>query len=66
MSDWCFYVQMSYIGTFEENMKYVIVFVFFCSFQGEKLFPKTCGVSLEVKMVVKAIVCGIINLLRLF
>lgn len=25
-------------------MKYVIVFVFFCSFQGEKLFPNTHGV----------------------
>ena len=47
-------------------MKYMIAFALLCSFQGEKLFPKTCGVSLEVKMVVKAIVWGIINLLRLF
>jgi len=54
------------IGTFEDVVKYMIAFALLCSFQGEKLFPKTCGVSLEVKMVVKAIVWGIINLLRLF
>lgn len=48
LSDWCFYVQVSHIGTFEENMKYVIVFVFFCSFQGEKLFPKAHGVAIKI------------------
>lgn len=31
-------------------MKYVIGFVFFCSFQGEKLFPKTDGGSYKNRM----------------
>ena len=41
--DWCFCVEVSHIGTFEDDVKYVIAFVFFCSFYGKKYFENMMG-----------------------
>lgn len=41
----CFFwlVEVSHIGTFQDDVKYVIVFVFLCGFWGNKCFPILMG-----------------------